>query len=661
MQNENESKYWAAKSTENIGPELVRKIDDYYQHLQTSGRLALLRRCHEYYYKQALSGAKLRKGGEQGELTTVNINHYRNLMSHLRTMITQQRASFDAKATNTDYKSQAQTILANGLLEYYTREKKLERYVKAATESALVYGEGFVESAWEAQEGEVYGINPETQAEIREGDLRFSSYTPLDAIRDYSSTSASSQDWIILRSYRNKYTLAAKYPELEENILSVSTTADEVTNRLSISGTLEDTDNIPFYIFYHRKTPALPEGRLIEFLDASTILIDSALPYRDIPVFRIAPDEMTGTIWGYTIGFDILPIQEALDGLYSTVLTNQSAFGVQNITAPRGHNLSSQQLAGGLNLIEYDQKAGGPPQPLNLTQTPPEIFNFMSQLERLAETISGVNSVARGNPEASLKSGAALALVQSMAVQFSIGLQHSYTQLLEDVGTSVIQTLQDFATVPRVAMITGRANRSLMKQFTGDDLSQVSRVLVDLGNPLTRTIAGRVNLAETLLANQLVKTPETYIQVLTTGRLEPVIEGDTAEMLLIRSENEHLAEGRQVYAALTDDHLQHIHEHKVVIASPEARENPTVVRETLAHIKEHLDILSKPENAQMLALLGQQPIPQAPAPEASGAVSNVTPIQLPKQPNLPNPPAGTDPRSVAAIEEEKASIEQVQA
>src|SRR5690606_13663300 len=107
----------------------------------------------------------------------------------------------------------------------------------------------------------------------------------------------------------------------------------------------------------------------------------------------------------------------------------------------------------------------------NLTQTPPEIFNFMTQIERLMETISGVNSVARGNPEASLKSGAALALVQSMAIQFSQNLQRAYAQLIEDLGTSTINILKDFAAVPRVAAIAGKSNRPMMREFVGDDLN----------------------------------------------------------------------------------------------------------------------------------------------------------------------------------------------
>ena len=49
----------------------------------------------------------------------------------------------------------------------------------------------------------------------------------------------------------------------------------------------------------------------------------------------------------------------------------------------------------------------------------------------LNETVSGVNSVVRGNPEKSIKSGAALATIQAQAIQFMNGLQQSYIFLID--------------------------------------------------------------------------------------------------------------------------------------------------------------------------------------------------------------------------------------
>jgi len=642
------NKYFATLEADKIADELMKRVEDYYEHLLVSGRLALYRRSYEYYYRPALKGAKMGKTGNQGEYTTINVNHYRNLLLHLKTMTTQNRPAFEPRATNTDYKSQAQTILASGLLDYYMREKKLEKHIKTAVEHALVLGEGFVRTEWDSNAGEIHGINPDTQAQVRQGDIKYTNFLPTDVCRDYTKDSAEDHDWYILRTYQNRFTLAAQYTDLADKIIDLPTRSDDEVQSLKVSYDKE-SDDVAVYEFYHRPTSALPNGRVVVFVASDIVLLDGALPYRTLPVYRIAPEDQMGTTFGYTVGFDLIAVQEAIDMLYSTVITNQATFGVQNILVPNGANLSSTQLSGGLNMLQYDMKEGKP-EALNLTSTPPEIFNFISQLEKLSETLSGVNSVARGNPEASLKSGSALALVQSMAVQFSMGLQQSYAQLLEDLGTATINILRDFASVPRIAVIAGKSQRSLMKQFTGDDLDMINRVVVDMGNALSRTTSGKVQLAENLMANGLIKSPDEYIQVLSTGRLEPVIEGIQAELLNIKAENEEMSQGQDVPVMITDDHKTHIQEHKAILASPEARRNPQLIAVVTAHLQEHINILQNPANAALLGILGQQSIAPQGMPAAPGAAptSEMLDVTNPvtqeaatvNQPNMPKSPLG---------------------
>lgn len=600
-------KYFAQETSENLPSEILKRVEDYHDYLQTSGRLKLWKRSYNYYYKPTMHGSRLGKSGEQSEYTTMDVNHYRNLLLHLKTMTTQQRPAFEPRATNTDYKSQAQTILAAGLLDYYMREKRLERIMKSAVEHSLVFGEGFIRTEWDTSLGEIYDVGPD-DTPLRQGDIRYTNFIPLNVARDFTKHTAENHDWYILVDYKNKYTLAAKYPELGDKIVDLPSIS-ELENHYSVGIDYDcESDDIPVYEFYHAPTDALPNGRMMVCLSDDVVLLDGDLPYSHLPVYRIAPDDEIESVFGYTVAYDLLPVQEAIDGLYSTVVTNQSTFGVQNIAIPMGHNLSVTQVSGGLNLIEYDSKLGKP-EALNLTSTPPEIFNFIVQLEHLAETLSGVNSVARGNPEASLKSGAALALVQSMAIQFSIGLQQSYIALLEDVGTATINILRDYASTPRVAVVAGKSQRSLVNEFTGNDLDLVNRVTVDMGNALSRTTAGKVQLAENLLQNGLIKTPEEYIMVLSTGKLEPAIEGQQAELLNIKAENEELAAGNNVPVMITDEHKIHIQEHKAILASPEARRNPELINLVTHHLQEHIDALSNPANQAVLAVLGQQGLP----------------------------------------------------
>ena len=658
--------YFAAKEVEELACDITDKVDDYRQYLLASGKAELWDKCYNMYNRGSIMNGNLGSAGEHEEFVMMDVNHYKSLLTNIHNMTTNQKPVMEPHAINTDTESLAQAKLAKGLLDYYMRQKKVSRYLKQAVKSGLNYGEGFIVVEWDAQSGEEYGVNPETGAAVTEGDLKFSFLQPHFVTRDVTKMDYEKNDWMITTTYENKFDLAARYPEIKEQILDVDGSEDEFFLKMKLDKTaFNDTDDIPVYTLYHKRTNVMPQGRKTIVVGADVVLFDGPIPYRNLPIYRLAPSQQDFSAFGDTIGFDLLAIQEAINSLYSTVATNQSTFGVQNLLIPRGFNISVNSLTGGLNLIEYDPNVGKP-EPLQLTLTAPEIFNFIQQLERLMETLSGVNSVSRGNPESNLKSGNALALVQSMAIQFNSGLAQSYVEVIEDVGTAIITILQDFASVPRVAMIAGKYNKSYMKEFSGKDLSQIQRVLVDVGNPLASTLAGKMQIADNLMQAGFINDADQYLVVLETGNLDPVLEGPLKEQYQIRQENELMATGEEVVALITDNHKQHINEHKAVLSSPESRKNPEVIRATLAHIMEHIGQL-KTADPVLLQILGQEPVqaqpgtqPNQPAqgkippqPKASGEVPVVQPnspvTEMAAKTKMPNPPAGTDPASAEVI------------
>lgn len=632
--------YFANAPRDQAVGEIETLINDYYKHLQAKGILTLWGKSYNNYNSAVENGASIYKVGDQEEMSAIKVNHYRNFIQHLMNLTINQRPAFEPRATNSDVKSQTQTILARGLLDYYMREKRLEKNLRSAVEFSLVYAEGYVSSIWNATAGKVYSVDPETNIEAHEGDIEYEAHEPFNIIRDTNLTDWSANNWIVIRKQMNKFDLAAKYEELSEAILSVAPDTLSQYDYINKPTTVSNDSLVTVYEFYHNRTDAVPDGRLLTFINSSIVLTDGPLPYRDIPLYRVTPADLIGTTSGYTPAYDLLALQDGVNSLYSTILTNQLSFGVQNIMAPKGNNLSVTQLSGGLNFIEYDSQLGKP-EALNLTATPPEVFNFLNMIEHTMETISGVNSVARGNPEASLQSGAALALVQSMSIQFAQQLQHSYVQLLEDVGTSTINILRDYASVPRVAMIAGKGSRGIMKEFTGEDLAQVNRVIVDAGNPMTRTTAGKVELAQMMVQAGLVKTADQMLQVIQTGNLDPLIEGRTIELLAIKAENEALTEGNQVAVMVTDEHKLHILEHKATISDPAVRDDPMVVQTVTEHIMEHFKFLSDPAYASLLGLLGQEPIqsPNMTPPLQGSNIPLPTNDMVEKmQPNMPSMP-----------------------
>lgn len=611
--------YFASRDAQDVASTLMGKTNDWFNSLESNGYLDKLRTMwaayHGVYYNNVSDSHTISFSGEQGELVQMGINHMRNLAQHMLNMITSTRPSMQARSINTDYKSLVQTKLANGLLDYYMRDHRLEDFLKRAVEYAIVFGSGYVKIEWNSNRGELYDINEELGTEIREGDIEFTNLSPFDVMFD-TNREDMHYDWVVCRSFKNRFDLAAKYPEFRDKILSLPTKA-QLQGLSNFSFSFDETDLIPIYEFYHKRTESMSDGRYLLYLSADIALLDSPMPYRNLPVYSIAPSYFLGTPYGYTPMFDLLGMQDAVNSLYSTVLTNQTAFGVQNILVPRGADVTISELSGGLNVIEANTQFG-PIAPMNLTQTPKEIFDFIAMLEKTMETISGVNAVSRGNPDPNLRSGNALALVQSMTLQFMSGLQQSYVAMIEDLGTGIINILKDHAAVPRVAAIVGKSNRSYLKEFSGADLSSISRVVVDIGNPLARTTAGRVEMAEQMLQMGVIKTPEQYFSVINTGQLDVMTEDTQSQLFLVKGENERFVNGEPVIALLTDDHMLHIKEHASVLADPELRFEAEIVQAVTAHIQEHIHLLQTTD-PQLLQMLNQQPLqpPQQQAPPAN--------------------------------------------
>lgn len=623
---QNTEVYFATRKPEETTSILLAKAKSFYNTLQANFYLEKLRLMwrayHGVYGKYDSEDNHIIKFvGEQGEFVHMPVNHFRNLARHIYIMITSNRPVMDCRAMNTDYKSISQTYLGNGILEYYMREQHLEDYINKATEMAVVLGSGFIKMGWNSTAGSPVDGDQQKGKIYYQGEAEFSNLSPFDVVVDGTKESFNDNDWMLCRTYKNRFNLMAKYPELADKIKGLQPKNGAKYYRLGMFSN-DDTDDIPIHEFFHKRNEALPNGRYILFLDSEIVLLDSNLPYREIPVFRISASDIMGTPYSYSEMFDIYPIQEAMNTVYSTVLTNQVAHGVQNVWVPKGADINLMQLEGGMNVIESTQK----PEPLNLTQTAAETFKFLEILVQASETLSGISSVTRGNPEASLHSGNALALVQSMSLQFSSGLQQSYVKLIEGVGTSLINILKDFATSPRIAAIVGKNNKTYLKEFTGEDINAINRVVVDVGNPLSRSIAGRVEMAQQLLQMGVVKTAEQYIQVLNTGRLDAMYEGEMKESLLIQKENERLSEGTSIKVSPTDRHRLHIVEHKTILSDPDLREDDTLVKIVFDHIEQHMDALRNTD-PDLLAMVGEQALQPLTPPAGNPSVTPVNPNQ----------------------------------
>ena len=645
--------------------EAKQKITNFYDYVVASRLNLILWKCYDFYYTAGVSTASVNRTGDHSEFSKIMVSDFRNLLQHQLLLATNNRPAWDCRAINNDYKSKTQTILGNALLDYYLKEDGIEDLLVSAVEKSLYSGEGFIEVAWNIDKGDE--ISDDEGNSVRTGNIDLNAYSCLEVIRDVLCEKWEKNNWIILRKEVNRYDLADAFPDYYDQIINLPSVYESLRRwyipPYGTDGQLNivDSDQVILWTLYCKPTVSCPEGRLVEFTDdESFVLTDVPLPYEEIPVHRVASANWNGSCFGYSIAFDLAPIQEAENTLFSTALTNNKAFGVQLITMEAGTDISVEELTDGLAVIERPQGTQAP-QGINLTSTAPELYKLVEMFQQKQEVISGVNSVVRGDPTGALRgnSGSALALVQSQSVQFLNGLVASYNQLLENVGNSMIKRLKRFAQIPILAEIVGKNNKTLIQQFTADDLSNINRVQVQSANPITKTLAGKINLADTLLQAGIIKTSDDYLMVLQTGNLQPMIHGETSELLLISDENERISSGEVPPAVYSDNHVLHIREHNSVGSSVEARENPGIIRAMLEHCQQHIELLRNTD-PQLLQILGQQPLQKQGGMDIQQQPAQ-SPLQQeqPKLPNLPNLPSLPDNASEEAQVSYNESLDQI--
>lgn len=593
-------KYFANLPTRECAFEIWGRIEEYYSEMRRTGRFALYRNTYTNYYMGYIYRATMYRSGEQGELTKSFWNHSRNLVEHLKVQTTQNKVAYKTQVRNSNSKSANIVEFGNGLADRYSQSEEyaLDSKFKQGVEDTLVWGESAIVGLWNRFKGDPIANDPQTGQTLKDGDMDYFNVTPMDHIINTSHQSRDLVQWRCIRRWMNKYDLSAMYPQLKDQVELMADAENSYATKL-VTLMKHDQETIPIFYFFHGKTPAMPQGRLLVMADPDCIFEDGPLDlgegqrgYDHIPVYDNIVNTLQGSPYGYTVYFDLIPLQQTLNELVSAVTSNNINFATQCVIAPKDSNLEWQSLATGMTFIEYDLKLGqvGKPEALNLLHSQPETYKFIEMLIQNMETIAGVNSMVRGNPSEDVTSGQYAALITVQSVLFNSGLQKAYARQAQSLMTGTIKTIKKNMIGKKVARIVGETSEPYLKEFISSDLQDIESIDVQLVNPMIQTPAGKMAMADALMKSGLIKDPQQYIGVYTEGDLPQLYRRQETQLKLVKQENEALLKGQSFGCAVTDNQVMHILEHTQNIDTIEARLNPNLphVVATLAHIQDHL-------------------------------------------------------------------------
>ena len=688
-----DDRYFAADDTDRAVAAFDERVQDFYDHVANIGLVDLWRATNRACFAGFHSGGEIGRVGKQGEVRTLEFNELGNLKTHLYNLITAQRPAFEGRTDTIDSTAQQQAPIGVSVVETAMRDKGLEAKSRRAVDVMLRGGESFILKRWDPRAGPIYSSEPvldeagqpvldETgqpqERGVPGGDVEFGCFHPIDVARDWTRP-ADEQRWWVPRRRANRYDLATQHPDLTERILKAPNVLEqERGNRPALFdqgrlASLDRCDDVWIYEPMVDRGPATPEGRLISYLTPDCVLFDGPLPYRELPLYRMAAQELEGAAFGYSLLWDILAPQMALNNVASQITTMASQLrGV--IWEPDGKGLTPSKVA---NLITILKGGTIPPQVLDLFKVPGELFKLVEFYLQSMERLSGINSIYRGQAAEGQKglSGAAYALFAARAIEFGSALQAAYNTCLERVASATIADYQDMGAGEYLLTLAGEGNGYQVQAFLGgraDEASpdapgsapridKVAKITVKTANPMQSTTAGRMQLFDSLVQIPgAIKTPAEALQVITTGKLDPATQSTQRELENIQKENERLGKGEPVMTIASDRHWLHLPEHAGVASSPEAREDEGIAEVLAMHIEEHLMMLRAadpillaiqgcpPEIVQMVVMASQPMLPPgtpgAPPPEGGGEPPSLEeampgPESAAGMPSLPQMPA----------------------
>lgn len=627
--------YWADAPADRLAHHIKERTSRYVNYVDNTGLSRIWRRSMRMYYgsnDRGDSSNAVKLGGEQGELLRLRANLFRAYTQARLTLIGGSWPSMQVRTNADDSRSSDQVSIGTPLLDDCSNRIAKMAHLDALL-YALLYGEGHVDTRWNHYHGKAYAVGPDNQ-EIREGEATMSALTPDRVIRDPDVKGrCGSRDWVILRSVQSRFTLAARFPEFRDDILSAPLydhwTQIEISDDTAFQ-TGSDHDQVAVYEFWHDKTDAIPDGRYAMVV-GDAVLIDQELPYPRLPIASIVTDQQTGRAVGYGDAWDLMGLQEIQDSIISILASVRENFGAIDIWTPPDANLEAEDLAPGFRWI----KAGVKPETIQHgIGYAAESQSAIDIIDNVMKTIAKVNPVIVGDAGKS-QSGAALMTMQASAQQANSLQQSSFFDAIQQSMTLYLWLVKTYQKAEKMVPIVGRLKLPTVRRFKGSDIDSLDGVQIELSNPLLNTNAGKLQTADTLLQRGAIN-PDQYLGVAITGRLESATRSKESQLRLIERENELMSQGIEPVGSITDNHPMHIDDHRCELDDPDVRADSAQLAARTAHLTWHLETWPT-MSLDLCAALG---IPPAPSSQMQGPP--------PGGPGGPQPTQGPPPDAQSA-------------
>lgn len=650
------SEYWAAAGEEELFKTISDKESAYFDALERRGFFRMMHLAYAQYYGLGFNGAagsefetqSIWFSGEDGESLNCRVNEFRSLCDQIFNMTTKNRPAFQAQAINTDAVTLGQIEASDSIVKYYYEQVFGERKEKEVVRCEGLYGKAWTYIEWDPDGGPTIKVpQPPVETELgpieqppknaKAGQFIIQRKYPWQVISEPYRSEYEEHLWRCVLDTRSKWEMIARFPLFAKQIHEQEACASEFS--IFFPGydadRTEDKDLVTVRIFLHVPCASLPKGRKAIFVGKTLVFDDpEGLGVESMPLIDFMSCELDGTSFGISDLWNLIPGQQMMDQLLSDTASIIEAHGRPAVAVIKGSDLDIDALANGAKVVGINS-ADDMPQVIQPPTVPEMTPKLIELFRRLNQSLSGLNAISRGEADASVKSGTHAALYHAIAVEAQAPRQAALDLHRERVTNVILQFLKKYAKHPQLVAIAGEDERANLELFTADDIAHVHRVVIKTANPMMRTQAGRLQIAEMLRdwPGQPLKSPQEIIELITAGTFKQLTNPVHTQSIRVRRENAILAAAPAVQEVPgeidpltglpgpptktvpdcpvfpTDDHSQHINGHLEVLVSPDTLNNPGKMEAAFAHIMQHVEYWRNGDPG-LAQLLGHMPPPQ---------------------------------------------------
>lgn len=345
---------------------------------------------------------------------------------------------------------------------------------------------------------EMAGIEPKEKV-VYLGDLRVDVLSPFHVWGDPSAKDPHEWKWVIIQENLDPDDLYARYGKTFVPD-AVAANPDQ-TLPMGNAENAGEMNVVKTFRFYHIPTPAVPNGRVVTWVESGgkQILDDKKWPWPEmtrLPLVAFKGIKVPGQAEGDALTTHARPIQKQLNRVLSQITEFFNLSVKPQWMVPTGalnKTRLTNEPGAAFQYNPVNQGAGGAlkPEQVEVPGLPQWVFAFLDTITQQIRDIYGLTEVTEGQLPPNLEAADAIDLLQEMATDRFAPAIEANERSLARLGQILLELAQCYYEEPRLLQIRGFGGAGSVKEFTKADFGGDITVHVEAGSSLPKTRAMR--------------------------------------------------------------------------------------------------------------------------------------------------------------------------